>query len=81
MTTTIDHPVIITPDDPSFWVTLHSAPPPAALQSSPFCVVDHETLTLRWVTEDQLTEYTLGGEHEHVEELWEDEETGDLILL
>lgn len=73
--------LIITPDHPDFWYTLHTAPPPSALQSSPFCVVDHQTLTLRWVSEAELTEYSLGGEQDYVEEMWDDEEAGDLILV
>lgn len=73
--------LIITPDDPTFWYTLHTAPPPKSLQSSPFCVVDHETLTLRWVTEEQLTEYTLGGEQDYVEDQWDDDEVDDLVLV
>jgi hypothetical protein len=74
-------PIIITPDHPDFWVTLHSAPPPSALQTSAFCVVDHESYSLRWVTEEELVDYTMGGEQEYVEAQWGDEETGDLVFL
>lgn len=60
--------LIITPDDPIFAPTLHTAPPPGWVNSRPDCegyfVVSHETGLLRPANEKEVTEYLLGGEYD-----------------
>jgi hypothetical protein len=63
------YPSIITPDDPIFWETLHTAPPPGQTLS-PFYIVDSQTFELRNVEEPELTEYYLGGELDDMETYW-----------
>lgn len=67
---TVENSRIITPDDPIFWETLHTAPPPGQTLS-PFFVVDSETFELKNVSENELTEYTLGGELDEMDLYWQ----------
>jgi hypothetical protein len=72
---------IMTPDDEGFYEILHTAPPPTANRQSCFCVVDSQSLTLRWVSDAEMVDYTLGGEHEVMDEFWGVEDDQELVLL
>lgn len=59
----------MTPDDQGFWEVLHSSPPPEQ-RTTPFLVVDSQTMLLRPASLEDMAEYVLGGESDMMEEYW-----------